>query len=92
MTVTIDLGAISVARRAARDGSGRRVRLAAGVSLTEMAAACGVEPQTVLRWEAGTRSPRARAAEKYAAALSTLLATLDDQDAGFLELRDALGG
>jgi transcriptional regulator with XRE-family HTH domain len=89
MTV-IDLGAISVVRRAAKDGTARRVRRAAGVSLGEVARACGVEPQTVLRWESGQRSPRARAAERYATALAALLATLDGQDGAFRELREAL--
>jgi transcriptional regulator with XRE-family HTH domain len=55
-----------------------------------MGEACGVAAQTVIRWELGTRSPRARAAERYATALSTLLVTLGDEDAGFRDLRDAL--
>ena len=91
LTDEINLTAISVARRAARDGTGRRVRLAAGVSLTEMASEIGVAPQTLLRWELAQRSPRTRAAERYAAVLATLAATLDYQNPAFSELRVALG-
>jgi transcriptional regulator with XRE-family HTH domain len=95
MSVTLDpadLAALGIIRRAARDGTARRVRELAGVSLEEVARSCGVEPQTVLRWELGRRSPRAVAAERYTAALIALAASLHAvDDPNVQELRRDLG-
>ena len=85
------LVAISLVRRAAADGTARRVRELAGVTLEELGRACGVEPQTVLRWENGSRSPRTAAAGRYAAAVVALVATLGDDDPEVRRLKVALG-
>lgn len=52
----------------------RLLRLKAGLSQAEIAAAIGVERPTVSRWESGVRSPRGRHAEAYAALLRGLAA------------------
>ncbi len=51
----------------------QRIRRTAGVTVREAAAAVGVSPMTLLRWEHGTRCPRRR----HALAYGRLLAALD---------------
>jgi len=75
-----DLLAVALVRRAAKDGTARRVRQLAEVSIAELARSCDVEPQTIMRWEKGTRSPRTRAGERYTAAIIALVAMLRDTD------------
>jgi transcriptional regulator with XRE-family HTH domain len=60
------------ARDAAQSGRGRRIRLAAGLSQAELAAAVGVSPVAISRWEAGDRRPRGGAAVAYAQLLREL--------------------
>lgn len=59
-------------RVAARNGEARRLRLAAGLSLREVAREVGVAVPTVLRWETGERQPRGNAALRYARLLEAL--------------------
>lgn len=49
-------------RRMASTGEARALRLRAGLSLSEVADACGVAVMTVHRWEVGKRRPTDRAA------------------------------
>ncbi|WP_425517046.1 helix-turn-helix domain-containing protein [Miltoncostaea marina] len=67
-----ELALVSEARRLAGSGGARAIRVAAGVTLYEVAAACGVYPSTVLRWERGERRPRGRGAVHYARVLREL--------------------
>jgi DNA-binding transcriptional regulator YiaG len=56
-------------RELAASGRARELRLAARLSQTEIADACGVAPSLVSRWESGRRRPRGRAAHIYVAIL-----------------------
>ena len=60
-------------RSMTKAGTARTVRIAAGLSLGEVAAAVGVSDVSVYRWEQGQRSPRGAAALKYAEVLAALL-------------------
>jgi len=71
MTATQVL-ALSRARSLAATGEGRRIREAARLSLTEVAAAIGVERSTLHRWEIGDRRPRGDAAVRYVELLDDL--------------------
>jgi DNA-binding transcriptional regulator YiaG len=59
-------------RQLATSGAGRKLREQAGLSLAEVATACGVYPSTVLRWETGARVPRDRHAIAYKELLERL--------------------
>lgn len=50
----------------------RAIRLAAGVSMVEMAEALGVHRVTVHRWESGDRRPQGDLAARYARLLQGL--------------------
>ncbi len=50
----------------------RKIRLTAGLSLTEFSEAIGAAPSAICRWELGQRKPRPRVALRYAAVLETL--------------------
>ena len=52
-------------RQLATSGAGRMLREQAGLSLAEIATACGVYPSTVLRWETGARVPKGHHAVAY---------------------------
>jgi DNA-binding transcriptional regulator YiaG len=52
-------------RMKARDGSGRTLRIAAGLSLAELAEELDVDKGTLSRWERGLESPRRSAAIRY---------------------------
>lgn len=67
-----DLVLVSEARRLASGGAGRAIRIAAGLSVYEIAKACGVYPSTVLRWERGDTRPRGLGAAQYALVLREL--------------------
>ena len=69
---TDDLVRIANARSAAHSGAARGLRLAAGLSLREVASDVGVTVSTVWRWEAGERRPRGAAAVRYADLLEAL--------------------
>ena len=59
-------------REAAENGEARRLRLAANLSLGEVARELGVAVPTLLRWETGERRPRGKAALRYAGLLEKL--------------------
>jgi len=60
-----DIRALALAKRAARDGTGRQLRIALGASQSAFASACGVSPATVTRWENRSRTPSGAAAIRY---------------------------
>jgi len=70
-----ELESIAYARRLVASGAARSIREDAQLSLSDVAAALGVDPATVLHWERGTRRPRAENALVY----TRLLKRLQDQ-------------
>jgi len=72
METELNLAVVAEARDLARSGRGERVRRAAGISQGELAAAVGVTPACVSRWEAGIRRPRGASAIRYAEVLARL--------------------
>jgi transcriptional regulator with XRE-family HTH domain len=81
-----DLLLLSAARRHAKSGSGKAIRLAADLALAEVAEAVGADSPTVLRWERNETRPRGERAIKWA----TLLADLEA--AGHAPTQDELSG
>lgn len=67
-----DLIALLRARRYAADGTGRRLREAAHLSLRDLAAAAGLSYSTVSRWETGVSRPRGGGAIRYGRLLGDL--------------------
>jgi transcriptional regulator with XRE-family HTH domain len=63
---------LGIAARRAEDGSGRRIREAARLSLRLIAESVGVQEATVSRWEKGQRQPRGEAAIRWARLLDRL--------------------
>jgi len=61
-------------RAAAKTGSARRVRQAAGITQPEIAADVRVSAAAISRWEAGARAPRGAAALRYLRVLEQLSA------------------
>jgi DNA-binding transcriptional regulator YiaG len=59
-------------RTLAKSGHGRDIRLAAGLSLADIADAIGVSSATVHRWERGVRKPYGLAAHRYGALMDSL--------------------
>lgn len=59
-------------RAAISSGETRQVRVAARLSISEMAAACGVDQSTLWRWEQGKRLPRGELATRYADVLEAI--------------------
>ena len=53
----------------------RALRLAAGLTQDDVAAAVGVDRATVSRWETGSREPAGRNRQAYADALSEMART-----------------
>jgi len=74
------LSKVVLARRLLESGVGQHVRLAAGISMGEMAAQVGIGITSYSRWEAGTRVPRPAAAVRYLVALEDLLGVVDPHD------------
>ena len=70
--LTANLVALANVRSATAGGAARAVRLAADLSLREVAAQIGVAPSTLSRWENGERRPRGEAALRYAHLLEEL--------------------
>lgn len=68
-------------RRAAADGTARKIRKRAGVTQREIARACGVVPSAVNQWERGKRTPEGHAALRYARVLRDLDEFLSTSDA-----------
>jgi transcriptional regulator with XRE-family HTH domain len=69
----LDTISLAQARSFTRSGAARAVRVAAGLSLREMAEPLGVAPSTVLRWERCERSPRGEKALAYKKLLDGLV-------------------
>lgn len=67
-----DVAVLSDARRMALSGEARALRIAADLSLDEVAAAVGVSRQAVATWETGGRRPRGQNARRYGAVLYEL--------------------
>jgi DNA-binding transcriptional regulator YiaG len=67
-----DLTPVVRARRALKSGRAIEIRLAAGLSQSEIATALGVSQAAVCRWEAGERRPRGDAARRYGQLLDVL--------------------
>jgi transcriptional regulator with XRE-family HTH domain len=65
---------LAAVRHLAATGEARRRRIAAGFSLSEVAAAAGADPSSVWRWETGRRRPRGKAALRYLRVLDSLAA------------------
>ena len=59
-------------RSALTSGEAERLRVAAQLSIGEVAQACGVDQSTVWRWEHGLRKPRGQAALAYGALIDSL--------------------
>lgn len=70
-----DLRGLLRVRRLAEQGVARALRLEAGLSLAEMAAAVGgVDRTTIHKWERCVRRPRGPAALRYLSVLEELAA------------------
>ena len=68
-----DLKRLTRARNFAESGAARSIRLAAGLSLREVASAAGVSVSTLWRWENQERRPRGEAAVRYSEILDELM-------------------
>ena len=77
LTERHDVTLLADARRMAGSGEARALRLAAGLTLEEIAGAVGVTRQAVAAWETGERRPRGENARRYGEALRGLRATAD---------------
>lgn len=64
---------MAYAREALRDGTGRRLREEARISLREAATVLLVSPASLSLWERGQAAPKGRRAVAYAEWLGTLL-------------------
>jgi transcriptional regulator with XRE-family HTH domain len=64
---------VTLARRACRNGDGRRLRLELGVSLQQAAAALEVDPSSLSRWERGLVLPQADRSVRYGRILALWL-------------------
>jgi DNA-binding transcriptional regulator YiaG len=69
---SIDLTAVAEARRLASTGEAKRVRQAARLKLTEVAASLDKAPATLSRWENGVRVPNAEDAVRWLKLLTAL--------------------
>jgi len=67
----IDLAKV---RSLTRSGIARSIRLAAGLSLSEMAGAVGASISAVHRWETGSCAPRGAVGVRYGRLLEELIA------------------
>ncbi len=67
---------LAVLRRLTTNGTARRLRQDAGLSLADVAKDVGVGAPTILRWETGQRVPRGDRALRYADVLADLASTL----------------
>jgi DNA-binding transcriptional regulator YiaG len=65
---------LTFVRRAAQNGTARRLRQESGASLAEIGRACNVSKGTLSRWERGLATPRGDAALRYGEVLSALSA------------------
>ncbi|GEM_PF-2355293 len=70
-----ELRTVAAVRRMLRSGEAREMRIAAQVSVSELAQVVGVSEGTLWRWENGTRVPRPAQAVALAVALEALSRT-----------------
>lgn len=68
---------LALVRRMAADGTAKRLRLQADLSLAELGRDVGVPASTILRWERGDSRPRGELAQRYAQVLSELAEVLE---------------
>ena len=73
METTTQAVTLALLRRLVSDGSTKRLRLRARLSLADVGRAVGVDPSTVWAWEETGRLPRSDAALRYASLLGELL-------------------
>lgn len=66
---------LNAARTYAATGTGRAIRQAAGLSMSEVAEALGVTESTIWRWEQGKHRPRGEPAREWARLLNRLSGT-----------------
>ena len=67
-----ELARLSELRKLLAAGTAEAMRIAGGVSRGEAARACGVDEETVARWERGTARPTTRRALEYLRLLEKL--------------------
>jgi len=67
-------------RSALTSGEAERLRVAAQLSIGEVARACGVDQSTVWRWERGVRKPRGQAALIYGELIESLRQRSSSED------------
>jgi len=60
-------------------GTGRRIRMLAGLSMRELAEELGVNAPTLDRWERGKSNPRPIQAVRWLEAIERLRRALDDE-------------
>lgn len=70
--VVTDPVVLAQARRLAKSGAGRMIRVNADLTLKDIADPVGVSPTTILRWERLERVPHGEAAERWARLLNDL--------------------
>jgi transcriptional regulator with XRE-family HTH domain len=63
---------LAQARRLAKNGTGRMIRVSHGLSLKDIGNAIYASPTTVLRWERFQRVPHGEAAERWAELIEKL--------------------
>jgi transcriptional regulator with XRE-family HTH domain len=73
MSSAKDLRRLTRVRSFTESGAARSIRIAAGLSLREVASASGVSVSTLWRWENQERRPRGDAAVRYGEVLEVLM-------------------
>ena len=71
---TEDLLLISAARNHIKSGTGKAIRIEAGLTLAQIGSVVGASASTVWRWEEGHRQPRGDHAAKWAKLLAEIVA------------------
>ena len=74
-----DVFRLAEVRGAVVNGEAVRLRVAARLSIGEVALACGVDHSTVWRWEHQKRLPRGEGALRYADLIESLRGRLSDE-------------
>jgi len=69
--------ALVLVRRLVTSGTAKEIRLGAGLSLADIATACGIDQSTVSRWERGERTPTGEGARRYGELLAALSSAAD---------------
>jgi DNA-binding XRE family transcriptional regulator len=79
-TATYDPMVLAQARRLAADGTAKRLRQAARLSLSDVAARLHVSTPTLWRWEEGVCEPRRDVGVRYGVLLAELQTLLKDDE------------